>query len=975
MQMANKLISEGKDKMNNVYTQIVLSTSNAKNLFKQYVADESNKLNAAVGEFAEAMGLNTKDALEYLHKTLVAIHEPERRMTKYVLNVPLSTNVQKGEIRSAADQRKLIIEQLETKKLNKASAIYLRGRLNELVFEKDAKGNLKYVETQGSSPIPGNKIIDIDSEVYSVTGMDQESVKNINADYDTHEHKAKIDKVISSVKKLNKATIHLNKIGNYYSAPVNNFVNFYGWENYIPLKGISHSKSDEMLDYNSKRFGAELQEATYAWEGRLTASDDPINQIMSDATRSALRAGRKDLTQAIKNCLNKSKLNPEGQGIINGNVIETVKFENRNELAEKYKGRNTLFHYNEDGSVDVLEINNNRMLEAIRRTYKDNNSVIDIANRLTSFLGTVHTRYNYNFAPMNFVRDAMTNAWTIGAEMGPLEATRFLKALSAQVVQGGLTKAMKVSYAYAHNDFNKLKQLAKEDPYMADMVEYIEKGGLVSYLQGFSNKSNFEEMNRQIDGGKARKGWDALNKNLDIWTEMFEISSRSAAYGIKKRNLISQGLSKESAIIEAAAFTKNLANFEQVGELGKVMGAFYMFFRPSATGAVRAVEALAPAWMSIDNAVNRLPPHLRDDAQAVADFKKNFALRKHYARMMSGALIAAGGLMYMMSAMSSDDDELGRNSTLNDNMAQWTRFARFHTKVPFTNKEVVVQAPWGFGLGALAAVGAQLAAVSLGRQSAKDALGNMFQISLDSFIPLPVSRMSPTDAPLNFIIDSIMPSVARPIVEFALNKNGLGQDIYNDANRRMGDAYTGGDKIPQIYKDAAIYFANESNGGIDISPNTLYFLSNSYADGFARIFEEAQGVYDLAGGQKEFSPKHDIPLIGSFFGAKANVDSMEFTKVEKAIKEKEKRIKMFELDPEQYVKYTSANPMDEYVVEAYNNAVNGKLKDLRAESNVIRKNQALTQKDKTELLKVLTLEQNIIKRNMIDTFKALEVDY
>lgn len=102
---------------------------------------------------------------------------------------------------------------------------------------------------------------------------------------------------------------------------------------------------------------------------------------------------------------------------------------------------------------------------------------------------------------------------------------------------------------------------------------------------------------------------------------------------------------------------------------------------------------------------------------------------------------------------------------------------------------------------------------------------------------------------------------------------------------------------------------------------------------------------------------------------------MEFTKVEKAIKEKEKRIKMFELDPEQYVKYTSANPMDEYVVEAYNNAVNGKLKDLRAESNVIRKNQALTQKDKTELLKVLTLEQNIIKRNMIDTFKALEVDY
>jgi hypothetical protein len=975
LQLANKLISEGKDKMNNVYTQIILSTSNAKNLFKQYVADESDKLNIAVGEFSKAISMDTKDTLEYLHKILAAVHEPERRMAKYVLNVPLSTNIQKGEKRSAADQRIAIINLLENKSLSKAQAQQLRTELDRLVFAKDAKGNLKYVETQGSSPIPGNKIIDIGSEVYSVTGMDQESVQNINDDYNSHKHKDKIDKVIASVQKLNKTTIHLNKIGNYYSAPVNNFVNFYGWKNYVPLKGINHSKSDEILDYNSKRFGAELQEATYAWEGRSTASEDPINQIMSDATRSALRAGRKDLTQTIKNSLNKSKLNPNGQGIINGNVIESVKFENRSELAEKYKGRNTIFHYNEDGSVDVLEINDNKLLEAIRRTYKDTNTVIDTLNKTTSFLGTVHTRYNFNFAPMNFVRDAMTNAWTIGAEMGPLEATRFLKALSAQVVQGGLPKAMKVSYAYAHNDFNKLKQLAKQDPYMADMVEYIEKGGLVSYLQGFSNKSNFEEMNKQISGSKASKGWEALNKNLDIWTEMFEISSRSAAYGIKKRNLISQGLSENSASIEAAAFAKNLANFEQVGELGKGMGALFMFFRPSATGAVRAVEALAPAFMNIDNAVNRLPKYIKDDAKAVADFKKNYAQKQHYARVMSSALIAAGGLMYLMSAMSSDDDELGRNSTLTDNMSQWTRFARFHTKMPFTDKQIVVQAPWGFGLGALAALGAQLASVSMGKQSAKDAFGNMFQISLDSFIPLPVSRMNPTDAPLNFVIDSITPSIARPIIEFALNKNGLGQNIYNDANRRMGDAYTGGDKIPQIYKDMAIYFANESNGGIDISPNTLYFLSNSYADGFSKVFESAQGIYDLAGGQKEFNPKQDIPLIGSFFGAKANVDSMEFTKVENVIKEKEKRLKMFELDPEQYVKYTEANPMDEYIVDAYNNSVNGKLKDLRTESNKYRRMQELSPKDKAEILKVLTLEQNIIKRNLIETFKAYGVDY
>jgi hypothetical protein len=35
---------------------------------------------------------------------------------------------------------------------------------------------------------------------------------------------------------------------------------------------------------------------------------------------------------------------------------------------------NTIFHYNEDGSIDVLEISDRKLREAIRRTYKDTNS-------------------------------------------------------------------------------------------------------------------------------------------------------------------------------------------------------------------------------------------------------------------------------------------------------------------------------------------------------------------------------------------------------------------------------------------------------------------------------------------------------------------------------------------------------------------------------------------------------------------------
>jgi hypothetical protein len=54
---------------------------------------------------------------------------------------------------------------------------------------------------------------------------------------------------------------------------------------------------------------------------------------------------------------------------------------------------------------------------------------------------------------------------------------------------------------------------------------------------------------------------------------------------------MSKGMSEEAARIKATSYAKQLANFEEVGEWGKAMGAAFMFFRPSATGAVRAIRS------------------------------------------------------------------------------------------------------------------------------------------------------------------------------------------------------------------------------------------------------------------------------------------------------------------------------------------------------------------------------------------------
>jgi hypothetical protein len=376
-------------------------------------------------------------------------------------------------------------------------------------------------------------------------------------------------------------------------------------------------------------------------------------------------------------------------------------------------------------------------------------------------------------------------------------------------------------------------------------------------------------------------------------------------------------------------------------------------------------------------ALERLPPDIT--GAALESYKKEYVQKQQSARIMTMALIGLGGLAYAMAQMTADDDDLGRNTVATDNMQQWTRFARFHIPKKISTSmglgdDLVFQVPWGFGLGAFAAAGAQIAAFGSGAQSFKDMVQNVFlQISLDTFVPIPVSRMPPLEMPIEFFLDSIAPSLTRPILEFALNKNGLGQNIYNDQNRRFGDAYTGGDKIPEMYKEASRYMVDATSGDIDISPNTLYFLANSYFDGISRVAEELHGVNDLSRGRKEFNPKTDVPLFGSFFGSKSNVDSRDFSKVEQQVQDMERKIKMFDSNPEMAGQYDAKHPMNRMIVDYYNDGVQNELKDLRSQAKQIRLEQGYSPKERSEILKVITYQQNLVKYQMLEMFKAYGV--
>jgi hypothetical protein len=990
---------------NNIYDQLTLSSGNAHFVYTQRVQNLTEDIRAGVVEFANKNNITVDRALQSLGLYAIGQHVEERRNTLYTLEVPLEDSAPilvdsvTGKTITPFQAREDIKRILNSRKLTKAQSESLWKQLTKIVNDP---ANL-------SRDPKKKELLDKNSTKYSVAAeYSKAQLDAIKKDYNRYKDTA--EPVLKSIKKLNDVTLKLNKESNYLSEYADNWINFYGWENYIPLKGKSDDQDSPQysLNYDSRKLSGELQESVHTFTGRISQPDNPVLQVLADSAQAAMRVGRKYVTESIYNAAKKSKLNPNGTDVLNAEVIKVIDFEERasSSVMEDIKGNTKIFHYMPDGKVAIIQINDNRLLEAIRRTYKDSNPYVDLLNKATSFVGQTHTRYNLAFAPVNFVRDVLTNAYTLGAELGPEATFNYLGAIAADVAQGKMFKTNKFSRLYSKGNVKEIEALAEKDAYYKDLLDYVKTGGRVSYIAGLANRGQYDELYKGLGGNKIVQTKEQVDKVFDAWIDTFELSARVSAYRIAKSNEIAR-LTKEkspktdeerkeidkAASIRAAAYSKNLANFEQVGEWGKVLGAFFMFFRPSATGAVRAMEAIAPAFQSLPQARLRLPEfahaarlreklkgemtadarkatekELKEYEGYISKFESNFAERQKSARVMSVSLIGMGFAVYMMSKMMADDDELKRNKLSTDDMSRWTKFARFF--IPgFENP---IQIPWGFGLGGLAALGAQLAAISDNNVKLRDTLGNIVTIGMDSFLPLPVSRINPFEKPREFFIDSMTPSIVRPLVEYSLNVDALGRQIYNNRQSRFGDAYTGGDNIPEAYKSAARKWFDLT--GYDVSPNSLYFFANNYADGASRILVQAPvNLTMFLTGKKEFNWKTDTMVLDSFIGTPSNFDARTWQKIEDDLKDRAQKLSMLEDKPEKYYAYLAKNPMDQILVDMYNHDANGYLKDLRAEANKYRAMEGLTPKERNNIVKLYVKMANMEKYRLVEMYKAFGV--
>lgn len=972
-QKAGVLVRGGKF-FNNIFDQITASLGRADILLKTYIKGPIEDFTKAFSSYMDMMGIKESKAIARLQKFLTALHESERRFVKYLKYVPLSTvqniKLASGKTVSAAKLREDIFNVLTTKtNLTDAEIQTLRARLEALVA--------KYKDPNGQS-FEGAKYksTDMFDVEYDVTALSHGQAEAIRDEYDKLPAKEKeaIEKIRTSMKEIQKEAIELNRMSNYLPQQGLNVIKFYGWENYIPLKGKMESKGEfnETLNLYGKRLSGDLKRLENTFEGSQQDAQDPFAQVLVDATVAGARAGRRKLTQAIKNAVLTQVDYVDSKGVrkptklLPGGILATYTYKQRYDGTineeELNRKKNTILHYNEDGSIDVIEIKDIPLLEAIRRTYREAHPLLDIANGITGALGQLHTRFNPAFPVLNFVRDAITNAYNIAADVGVKESFEYLSLIAEQVTKGGLKDTSKIAYLYVNNNIAGLEKYIKQEAkkgntYPQDAYEYLQEGGNIAYVQGLSVAGTMNNLGKELNKNKIIEKTEDITTFFDGLMLTFELASRIAAYRTAKQDFMVKNKDKygkkqleEAAREYATVYAKRMANFEETGEYGRAMGAWFMFFRPAATGAVRALESIGPALRSWDNVSSQLPDYIKNDPQKLANYEANFKRQQKAARTIIAASLGMGASVYLLAAALSGDDDDNKNKTFGDDMRRWTRFARF--TIPGT--DTVIQIPWGFGNGGLAAFGAQVAGMFTAKENPpREIFGNMIEIFMDSYLPLPISRINPlesSDHATAFILDSFVPSAVRPLYEYSMNMNAFGQQIYNSRQTRVGDAYTGGDNIPDMYKDASIMLLNATDGAIDWSPNVMFFFANNYADGLTRMIQNGYGLGLTLAGNKDFDFKRDLQVFDSFVSKYSKADQRAYSRIRNLVGDKEKRLNALSQNPVAYAKYTQDNPYDPFIVQRFKEVEAQKINPARAQTNEVRRMPGLTPKERTELV-------------------------
>ena len=933
-------------------------------------APKQQNLSDAIADYMARTSKKAEEVLAEFNRWMHGLTEPDLRKWLYTRYVPLSEKPMRGangKMISPAEAREAMVKAYETvENLTAPDAKQKHGYNAD-----DIRNYLDYLaknfaEPNGFTPEdappgilsfrPDRGITDINHPAYDLTGVSQEAAARWRAELQERlasEDGPAIQNVLDAEKALREEIVRLEKLNGHWGAHVDNAIAVMRRGNYYTLKGDSNKYNYDIM--SGTRLQGALGRVQAEMGGRSSMSDNPLTQTLADSNVALSRLDKKGFLDELYRYAKEGLLkDPDGDNKRVLKVLDPIKVGERKnyELPEGVSPESVVLRPNDKGGYDVIQILNKDWLEPIKGIVTKQSLGMELLGKFTQFGASQVTRFSIPFAVPNSFRDLATNTSTVSSEYGFKTGAKVALRFFSQAAKGSAFKAAKVAHLFAKNDIAEIERLAAKDDFVKNLYTLMKEGGVTAYNTAFSN----ETATRQLVDTLKKKGpisssLKSLEQLADVWNNAFEYMNREAAFDTLHQEFGEKGVTR------AANETKNLFNPELSGIHTKSLNSWFAFLRASATGAVRQIDSiLVPLTMDADTWIrNTYGTKYQRNTKASVDkilkpdelkkAREYWNFRRKNAYLLSIASLGFGMAVQQMAKAVAGNNEKGENKVSKDNYSLWTRSLRVPTTIlgPYEKSlgENVdfINVPWGYGAGSFAAMGAQIAAMASGDVKPVEAARNMAGVAKDSFLPIPIENFELFNRnPVGGVIASAAPSPLRPVLYFAWNADTFGRQILSTRQGRYAQSYSGGDYVPEDFKWLAKQLYDQSEGKVDISPQSLQFFANNYVSGIATATHAITGTAQTFMGQKDYDLKTDLPIFGSLLGRAADADARQYSDTSTGIQKIKTRLSTLRNTNNQaaYSKFVAENPTAPMLVKQYDvltnriNKYNRMLNDIRA---------------------------------------------
>ncbi|KKM79589.1 hypothetical protein LCGC14_1348420, partial [marine sediment metagenome] len=339
------------------------------------------------------------------------------------------------------------------------------------------------------------------------------------------------------------------------------------YKNHVPLQRIL-KESDEIVDVLSGK-GFDVRGTGLR---RAVGSDKPIADILTNVTANAEQA----TIRAEKNLVDLTTLR-----FARANKDLGLFEELKPKIIGKGAGGRPIFQQvndplilslRENGKPILLKINDQRLAVALKGVNTEHiPSLMRGIAYFTRLYAGLHTRFNYEFAFSNNVRDIQEMMVDVASRRG--------------MGFGASIKAFKKDPQSKKAIFD---FLFGRDTEGARLYKQMKLDGGTTGGLGLSTRANVElniEKIRRLAKSRPRQGIVKAVEIVDKWNVLFEDGTRLSVY----RTALERGLSRK----QAAFLAKEASiNFNKKGTAGPIINGLYMFSNASIQGTTKVLRAM-----------------------------------------------------------------------------------------------------------------------------------------------------------------------------------------------------------------------------------------------------------------------------------------------------------------------------------------------------------------------------------------------